>query len=264
MTDKTLEETLFPNPIQPTKLALEDTIQFHCHKGVACFNVCCKQIDITLTPYDILRLKNRLSLTSSEFLAQYTVPFDMDGQGMPGVKLRTAEDNLGCPFLQETGCSLYTDRPTACRYYALGLLSMRRENTTEDEDAYFLVQEDHCLGHQEPRTIRIQDYRQEQGLEHYDEMNRPWRQIILKRRSSGSVVGQPSARSYQFFFLASYNLDNFRAFVQSPGFSNVYDLTNETLTQLNTDDEALLTFGCRLLKQVLFGEMTITLKKSGK
>lgn len=260
MTDKTLEDNIFPSPIQPVKLSLNDTIQFHCHKEVTCFNVCCKQIDITLTPYDILRLKKRLGLTSSEFLAQYTVPFEMDNQGMPGVKLRTADDNPSCLFLTEEGCGLYEDRPTACRYYALGLLSMRRENASEDEDAYFLVEEDHCLGHKEPRTISVRDYRREQGVEQYDEINHAWRQIILKKRSCGPAVGKPSIRSYQFFFLASYNLDDFRAFVQSAGFAKVYDLDAQTVEQINTDDEALLAFGFRLLKQVLFGEMTISVK----
>jgi hypothetical protein len=52
-------------------------------------------------------------------------------------------------------------------------------------------------------------------------------------------------------------LDDFRAFVQSSGFLKGYDLDTQLLEQLNTDDEALLTFGFRLLKQVLFGEMMI-------
>jgi Fe-S-cluster containining protein len=108
------------SPIEPVKLCLSDTIQFRCHKEIACFNQCCKHIDILLTPYDILRLKKRLGLTSSEFLAQYTVPYEMDQHGMPGVKIRTADDNLACPFLQPEGCSVYEDRPSACRYYASG------------------------------------------------------------------------------------------------------------------------------------------------
>jgi hypothetical protein len=106
-------------------LSLDDTVQFRCHKDIACFNVCCKQIDITLTPYDILRLKKRLGLTSSEFLAQYTLPFEMDSQGMPGVKLRTVEDNPSCLFLTEEGCGLYEDCPTACRYYAVDKPTVR-------------------------------------------------------------------------------------------------------------------------------------------
>lgn len=260
MTDSPLENLPHESPIQPVKLGLDDTIQFRCHKDIACFNECCKRIDILLTPYDILRLKTRLELTSDEFLAQYTMPYEMDNQGMPGVKIRTAEDSLVCPFLGEEGCKVYEDRPSACRYYALGLLSMREQHSSTDEDAFFLVKEDHCLGHDELRTITIRDYRQEQGIELYDEMNREWRQLILKKRSAGPAIGKPTLRSYQFFFFGSYNLDGLRNFVQSEGFSQVYELDAATFEQIQQDDVALLQFGFRLLKQVLFGEMTIPIR----
>lgn len=248
------------SPVQPVKLTLDDTIQFRCHKGIACFNECCHAIDIQLTPYDILRLKQRLSLTSTEFLAQYTLPFEMDNQGMPGIKLRPLDHTATCPFVTQDGCSVYEDRPTACRYYALGLLSMRLQDTTTDQDAYFLVCEDHCLGHLEPRRMTIREYRQEQGVEVYDEMNRDWRLIILKKRSTGPSVGQPSTRSYQFFFLGSYNLDEFRNFVNSTGFSDVYEIDAEWLELLKTDDVALMKFAFKLLRQVLFGEITLPVR----
>lgn len=246
------------SPLQPTKLSLNDTIQFHCHKEIACFNECCKRIDITLTPYDILRLKKRLKLTSNEFLAQYTVPYEMDGHGMPGVKIKTADDNPICPFLGDNGCTVYEDRPTVCRYYALGLMSMHTENTKSDEDNYFLIKEEQCLGHNEPHRLTIQEYRKEQGVEEYDEINREWRQLILKKRSAGPTIGKPSKRSFQFFFMVSYNLDELRQFVLSDGFSEIYDL--DAIAIEPTNDINLLKFGFRLLKQVLFGEKTIPLK----
>jgi hypothetical protein len=142
----------------------------------------------------------------------------------------------------------------------LGLLSLREQASSADEDYYFLVKEEHCLGHQEPRQITIQDYRQEQEVEIYDEMNREWRQIILKKRSAGPAVGKPTLRSFQFFFLASYNLDDFKKFLTSPGFSEVYELNTEIIEQIISDDEVLLKFAGQLLKQVLFGEITIPLK----
>ncbi len=260
MTDSPLENIPHNSPLQPVKLFLDDTIQFRCHKDIACFNKCCQSIDISLTPYDILRLKKRLGLTSNEFLAQYTVPYEMDASGMPGVKIRTADDNLACPFVTEEGCRVYEDRPTVCRYYALGLMSMRQENSSTDEEAYFLIKEDHCLGHNEPRTITIRDYRKEQEVAHYDEMNREWRQIILKKRSAGPTIGKPSPRSFQFFFMGSYNLDSFRDFIKSQGFSELYDLKSDESERLKTDEVALLQFGFKLLKQVLFGENTIPVK----
>ena len=37
---------------------------------IACFTRCCRNIDILLTPYDVIRMKNRLGITSTEFLAE--------------------------------------------------------------------------------------------------------------------------------------------------------------------------------------------------
>lgn len=255
----------YQSPISPVELSKEHRFNFRCYPEVACFNACCKNIDIQLTPYDILRLKTRLNLTSQEFLAQYTVPFEMDSQGMPGVKLRhVSDENPSCPFVREEGCSVYTDRPTACRYYPVGLLSIRKEGSPTDSDSFFMVKEEHCLGHNESRELSIEEYRTEQGVIEYDEINREWRQVILKKRSSGQVVGKPPVRSYQFFFLASYNLDSFSKFVHSEGFKNTYLLSEETYAQFQTDPIALLQFGFRLLKQVLFGEMTIPMNPDAK
>lgn len=250
-------DTLPSSPIQPVTLNLDDSFQFSCHRGIACFNKCCQNIDIQLTPYDILRLKTRLGLNSREFLFRYTVPFEMDGHGVPGLKLRTKDDSMQCEFLTPDGCGVYEDRPTACRYYALGLMSMRKKDSATDEDSYFLVKEDHCLGHKEPQTQTIRDYRKGQGVDVYDDLNREWRQIVLKKRSCGPTIGKPSDRSLQLFFLASYDLDGFRDFISTPSFNEVYELPDEQRETLLRDDIALMRFGFRFLKQSLFGEKTI-------
>lgn len=254
------EQNPFQTPIMPVKLSKDDSFQFSCHKGIACFNKCCQQIDLTLAPYDIVRLKNRLGMSTRDFLAQYTVPFELDGHGMPGVKMRTKDDTTACPFVTEEGCSVYEDRPTACRYYALGQMAVRMTGSSVDEDMYFVVKEDHCLGHNEPHTQTVGEYRREQGVEEYDEINRGWRQVILKKRSSGPTVGKPSTRSFQLFFMASYNMDMFLDFIESDGFQEVYDLDAETLEKIRTDEAERVRFGARFLKQVLFGEFTIPLK----
>ena len=51
----------------------------------------------------------------------------------------------------------------------------------------------------------------EQGLEGHDELARGWRQLVLKKKSSGPTVGKPSRRSLELFFTACYDLDRFRA-----------------------------------------------------
>lgn len=264
------EQTKTPDPgfnepkpfttIQPVQMGLDDTFQFRCHKGIPCFNKCCENIDIMLAPYDLLRLKRRLGLSSREFLDAYTRDYEMDAHGMPGLKLRTKEGSTQCVFLSPEGCSVYEDRPTACRYYALGLLAMRKAGSASDEDSYFVVKEDHCLGHLEPRTLTVREYRREQGLEDYDAANREWRQIVLKKRSGGPAVGKPSQRSLELFFLASYDIEGFRRFVASPAFTDLFELSEEEHRRFAEDDESLLAFAMRFLKQALFGEMSIPVK----
>lgn len=73
------------SPIEPVELRADSTFQFRCHSGIACFNACCRNIDITLAPYDILRLERHFGMTSKELVAEYTVPFEMDSHGMPGL-----------------------------------------------------------------------------------------------------------------------------------------------------------------------------------
>ena len=70
------ESPIVDTPVVPNQLEGDAVIQFRCHKDIDCFNACCKNIDIMLTPYDILRLKQRLGITSTEFLRQYTEPFE--------------------------------------------------------------------------------------------------------------------------------------------------------------------------------------------
>lgn len=248
------EAPFAPSPVMPTMLGGDKVIQFRCHKDVGCWNACCSNIDITLTPYDIIRLKNRLDMSSGDFLKAYTLPYEMDQDGTPGVKLRPVEGGTACQFMTPEGCSVYEDRPTACRYYPVALLSLRNQEEYTDRTSYALVQEKHCLGHQEPRSLTIDEYRQEQGVDIYDEKGRGWRQLVLKKKSAGPAIGKPPAISNQLFFMASYDVDRFRAFVSSDSFNKTYDVPLEVMATLLADDEALMEFGYNFLKHALFGE----------
>ena len=248
-------------PIEPVQLGGGDTFQFRCRKGIPCFNQCCQNIDIMLTPYDVLRLKRRFDLSSREWIDRDTRDFQMDGHGTPGLKLGTKAGSNECIYLTPEGCSVYEDRPAACRYYALGQLTMRQKGSAQEEDSYFLVKEEHCLGHFEAQTQTVDAYRRGQGVDVYDDANREWRRILLKKRSAGPAIGKPSPKSMELFFLASYDVDGFRAFVASTGFQELFEIEPDLLAKIMSDDEALLAFAMRFLKQVLFGEITIPLKQ---
>ena len=259
--DLSIEDSPIPaSPVTPETFDENHVIKFRCYKGIECFNAFCRNIDITLTPYDILRLKQRLGISSTEFLAKYTYPFEFNKNSIAGVKFKTVEAGTACPFMNEEGCSVYSDRPTACRYYPVGLLSMRRADENFDTASYAMVQEDHCKGHFEEREISIKDYRKEQEVEDYDEHGRGWRQLILKMKSAGPSIGTLSKKSLQLFFMACYDLDRFREFVKSEGFSATFELDEATRKTLYEDDLELLKFGDRLIRQVMFGEETIARK----
>jgi len=262
MNDNKTQNLPFPgSPVVPQTFDASKVIQFQCHKGIACWNACCSNIDISLTPYDILRLKRRFEISSGEFLKKYTTPFEIEQNSIAGVKLRPIENGTACQFMTAAGCSVYEDRPTACRYYPVALLSLRRQDESTDHTSYALVEEAHCLGHKEPRQISVNDYRKEQGLEEYDDLARGWRQLILKKKSSGPSIGTPSKRSLELFFMVCYDIDRFSQFVASEGFSDIYDLPAQEMKNILCDDVELMQFGFRLLRQVLFGEESIPLRK---
>jgi len=64
----------------------------------------------------------------------------------------------------------------------------------------------------------------------------------------------------ELFFLASYNLDGFRDFISTPGFTDLFELDPAEKQAMLEDDEALLRFAFRFLKQALFGEMSIPVR----
>ena len=96
-------------------------------------------------------------------------------------------------------------------------------------------------------------------------MGRGWRQLVLKKKSSGPTVGKPSVRSRQLFFMTCYDIDTFRAFVDSGPFRELYDVPETEYRAMLGDslesEEALMQFGYRFLRQVLFGEESIPLHK---
>ena len=246
----------FDSPVEPIRLESQDKLKFRCHRGVSCWNACCSKANVTLTPYDVIRLKKHLGTTTTEVLAYHTVPFELDSGGMPGIKLRTNNEGM-CLFMTQEGCSVYENRPTACRYYPSGLLSIRAIDRNVDERSFLLIREDHCKGHEEDQVQTVQEYREAQGVVEYDDYNREWYVIVLKKRSTGPAIGKPSEMSLQLFFMASYDIDRFRRFVTSDSFRKSYTLTDDFFNVIERDDIALMQFGFKLMLQVLYGELSI-------
>ncbi len=255
------------NPVQPVKLTPEDNFQFRCHRGVACWNKCCHGADITLPPYDTLRLSRHFGLRPVEFLERYTVPAEQEAAGMPVAKLKMGgDDGKGaCPFLSDDGCQVYSDRPAACRYYPLGLISVKLKDSEAKEDFNFLVREQHCLGHEEQHTQTVAEFSKDQGVEPYEQINRGWIDILMKLASwapTGGFMGKaPTPQARQMFFMVSTDVERLRKFIFESSFLQRYDIPAEAVEVVRNSDEALICLGLDWLKNVLFNEPTLEIRE---
>lgn len=236
-----------------------NTFTFLCHRGLPCFTQCCARLNLTLTPYDILRLKNRLGLSSDQFLDAHTdTRLDRHAR-FPMVILRMRGDQDGkCPFVNPEGCTVYEDRPAACRIYPVGRAATKVNQERETKEKFFMVHEAHCLGFKEKRVWTVEEWLEDQGVHDYNAMNDGWLEILSSPKSLGPEKDIP--RKIQMFFMASYNLDKFRQFIFRSKFLDLFAVDPEQQKRLAFDDVALMAFAFDWLKFSLFGEKTIQLK----
>jgi Fe-S-cluster containining protein len=235
-----------------------ETFQFNCHAGVACFNRCCAKLRLILSPYDIVRMKRRLGISSGEFLERYTETLLHEHPRFPMIRLRMVEDDEAkrCPFVTDKGCSIYEDRPGACRLYPIGRASMVVSDTQSPREHYFVIREDHCEGFKEEKTWTLDEWVSHEGLPFYLDMNDQWLAVLNSPKSLGPE--KYLAKKHTMFFLASYDLDQFRKFVLESRFFSRFDLSPEKKEAVLSTDEALLLFAYDWLKFSLFGEPTLT------
>jgi Fe-S-cluster containining protein len=248
------------NPKQATFKPLQgNTFKFRCYKGIECFTKCCANLNLILTPYDILRMKNRLGVSSDNFLDEYTDQETDSQSRFPMVRLKMNQDEKKtCPFVSPDGCTIYEDRPGACRIYPLGRAATKPDVRTKALEKFFLVVEDHCLGFQEDREWTVDEWMKHEGIHGYNAMNDPWLEIITSSKSLGPKEGIP--RKIQMFCMASYNLDRFREFVFKSKFFRLLDVEPQIKERLAFDDVELMKFAFKWLKFSLFGDKTMQLK----
>ncbi|WP_457574230.1 YkgJ family cysteine cluster protein [Desulfolithobacter sp.] len=243
-----------PSHILPEKLTLDSHLQFQCHPGVSCFTACCHNIKIVLTPYDILILRKRLGIPAHEFIMKYTEPTYLEKTDMPGVQIKLTEEKKACPFVTPEGCTVYSDRPSACRYYPVGMADFHEggSNDAKEEKFFFIVKEPHCKGFEEPKHWTIGEWRADQGVDVRDEMNKEWLRLVMRRKSFGHQASLSEAAK-RMFFMASTDLESFRKFIFESSFLDTYEVDQETLDKIREDDIELMLFSFKYLANTLFG-----------
>ena len=158
------------------RLGPDDTFTFACQPGVSCFNRCCRDVNIFLSP--VRRAAHEAA--AGHHLRGVPGPLRAaaraQGDEAAGGRAATWADDEGqpCPFVGEEGCSVYADRPWPCRMYPLGLAAQRiRPTAGSGERFYFLLQGGGLpRASSEPREWTVARLADDQGIGRYDELGR--------------------------------------------------------------------------------------------
>jgi len=242
------------------RLPVEDTFRFDCHPKVACFTRCCKDADMYLYPYDIIRLKNRLGISSEKFLEQYTLSAFRDNSFFPSLMLKMSDvEDKACPFLQPDGCFIYDDRPFSCRAYPLEPAVGRTTGKGKPAVCYFIANHSYCLGHKESREWSIGEWIEDQKMQIYNDMNSLWVDMdTLFRRNPWGPQGVKSP-ALEMAFIACFNIDKFKSFIFKSTFLSRFNVPPERIETLAASDVELMKFGFDWVKFFLTGDGPLTL-----
>ena len=231
-----------------------DTFSFHCHPGIGCFNRCCRNLNLFLYPYDVIRLKNNLDLSSDQFLDGYVDVVLRESSAFPEVLLRMSTNaDKTCPFVNQSGCSVYPDRPDACRTFPLEQGRVYDSHNKKPRLIQFYRPPDFCLGQHEPNVWTSQTWSRDQNAVFYNRMTARW--ADLKRLFQVNPWGREGWQSpkAKMAFMATYNIDRFRDFVFTSSFLKRYTLKSERVKKIRTDDAELLNLGFDWVKLFVWG-----------
>ena len=223
---------------------------FKCYPGVRCFNACCGDLNLMLTPYDVLRLRRALGKDSREFMQIHGDVRTTPGTGFPMVRLRMLDNERhSCPFVRESGCSVYENRPGACRTYPLGRATQPGPDG-EVVEQFFIVKEPHCKGFEETSEWSGAEWLQDQGLESYNASNDRYMRLMALWRQRGVPL---SEKQVNMAFLALYQVEQFQKFIADMGMFQRLDITEERVQAVLANEEAALDFALDWLELILLG-----------
>ena len=231
-----------------TKLGPGDKFKMYCHSGLACFNQCCHNLNLFLYPYDLIRLKNCLQISSMEFLDQYVEAVLRPHEFFPEVLLNMQEDTAkSCVFLSAQGCEVYHDRPHTCRMFPL------EQGLKAEGSVYFVKPMDFCLGVEGEKTWTPQTWIKDQDAQVYQQMTMEWALIrhLLENNPFGKE-GSEGSRA-KMTFMAVYNIDAFREFILQSTFLKRFKVKSKLLKKIKKNDYELLKLALDWVKFYLWG-----------
>ena len=229
-------------------LAADESFSFQCHPKVACFNKCCADLNCELGPYDVVRLREALSISSREFIDQYATVRLIPTIGFPEVRLKMTDNaRKSCPFVREDGCSVYADRPAPCRYYPLARGLVRGDDGRYYE-RFAIVKERHCQGFKEKKELTPEAWIRDQGLEIYNTYVTEYHKLIADLKAARRVLNKSE---FGIAFLALFRVDDFFAFLSSKNLLEKSKLPKSELSRILSDESSGLAFSMGWLRNFL-------------
>lgn len=242
------------NRLPGIPLTQADTFQFRCHKDLSCFNQCCRNLNLFLYPYDVLRLRKCLDLDSDQFLESHVDVVLREGNAFPDVLLRMADNEAKtCPFLSRSGCRVYLDRPDTCRTFPVehGMLFKDRPGTSEIVS--FFRPPDFCQGQHETQEWTLSGWAEDQEAATYNRMTARWAEVkALFQEDPWGPEGLNGAKG-KMAFMAAYNIDRFREFIFQSSFLKRYRVKTAIIKKLRASDRELLLFGFEWIGYFVWG-----------
>jgi Fe-S-cluster containining protein len=236
------------------RLVTGDTFNFRCHPKIACFNRCCRNLNLFLYPYDVVRLKKRLKMTSDRFLEKHVDIVLRPSNYFPEVLLKMSDNpEKTCHFLKPPGCSVYPDRPDTCRTFPVEQGIFYDVEHDKAETIHFFRPPDFCLGQHEKKVWTIHTWSKDQDAVLYNEMTARW--SALKRLFQTDPWGSEGAEGpkAKMAFMATYNMDQFRDFLFKSTFLKRYKVTSKVLKRIRSNDAELMKFGFEWVKFYVWG-----------
>jgi len=197
-------------------------------------------VTIFLGPYDVVRLRRRLGITSGEFLRQYTITLLPEASGFPLLILRMDEKrDKKCPFVGPAGCMVYEDRPWSCRMFPL-------DKGEREGQFVFVASKDLCRGEEGAEEISVAEYLLSQGLPEYEEVEERLRALGPEPGMLREPIRNP--RLHHMCRMAMYDVDTFRRLVLESRFLEIFYVERAVVEKIPTDDVAVLELGQRWLR----------------
>ncbi|MBU2489612.1 MAG: YkgJ family cysteine cluster protein [Proteobacteria bacterium] len=235
------------------RLGPDESFCFECRPDLECFGQCCRNLNLFLYPYDVLRLRKNLGMTSGQFVDRHTHAVLRPGSHFPDLLLGMEEnEEKTCPFLGRGLCRVYADRPDACRTFPVELGLITGPEGEAGQVAFFRPP-DFCQGKDQERTFTVETWEKDQNALVHHRMTAQWGRLMAHFSVDPWGGEGPSGPRARMAFMATYNLDEFRRFVRESSFLKRHDVPRDVVKKIRTDDLELLGLGMDWVRLFLWG-----------